>query len=396
MTVYGATPTGFSRKPFDAILASIKSRARALIGAELELDDKDPYGAIVHAASEQIDLVWQALEPAYYGFDPLNAEDFLMFALGSMSGLEQLPPTYGICDSCSVTLEANKTFLPGKMIASVDGNAANRWANRDTVSSTTAGVYTGIVFLSESTGALYAAPAGSLTVIAQRVGGWTAITNVTDAVPGNDAESVDDFRVRREESLAIQGSASPGGVQADVAAVEGVIQVKVYENATELPTTIPPHSLHVIVWDGLVPLANNNEIAQAIHDSKAGGISTVGIATVGSAVGIAIDGNGNNVEIAFDRATVTSLYCEVTVLAPNGTSEAAVKAAIQAKVPQVIGGKLIFLSVNASPLTVDGVTEVPVFKLDVVDPPLNISANITPAAEEILVLDSSNITVTVI
>src|SRR5690606_32312476 len=89
MTDYGATSTGFNRKPFSVILSDIKARTRGLVGEQLTLDDKDPFGAIVHSASEEIDLAWQALELAYYGFDAKNAEDFLLFALGSMTGLTQ-------------------------------------------------------------------------------------------------------------------------------------------------------------------------------------------------------------------------------------------------------------------------------------------------------------------
>jgi len=392
MTVYGATSTGYRRKPFAEILSSVKARARALVGAQLELDDKDPFGAIVHAACEQIDEVWQAEEAAYYGYDPDNAEDFLMFALCGLTGISQLPPTKGVCTSCTLGLEANKSFAAGQLVASVTDSPANRWVNRDAITSTTAGVYTGVVFISEGTGSLFAAPAGSLAVIAQRVSGWLSITNASDAVAGNDAESVDDCRVRRNESLAIQGSASVTGIQSDVAAVPGVIQVKVYENATEhATTTLPAHSCRVIVWDGVVPQANGNAIAQAIQDSKSAGISSIGILS-----GVAIDGSGVTSVVAFDRSAIVQLYCEVTVQAPIGVSVSAVKAAIQAKVPGKIGELLILLSARASALAVDGVIDVPVFTLDTVYPPLNSLVNIQAGAEQILYLDSANITVTVL
>jgi uncharacterized phage protein gp47/JayE len=251
MTTYGASDAGFLRKPYAVILDEIKSRVRALMGAQLTLDDKDPFGAIIHATAEQLDQIWQLLEIAYYGFDGDNAEDFLLFALGSLSAVSRLPASVGVCDSVTVNLDANKTFAAGSLIAHVSGDAANRWVNRDEIVSTTAGNYTGNVFESESTGAAYTAPAASLTVIAQRVGGWNSVTNVSDAIPGKDAESPGEFRVRRNESLAIAGSASTNGIRSDVAAVNGVVQVVVYENDTDATVgVLPPHSIHVVVYDG--------------------------------------------------------------------------------------------------------------------------------------------------
>jgi uncharacterized phage protein gp47/JayE len=391
MPTYGATSTGFARKTYAAILDSIKARTRALVGAQLTLDDRDPFGAIIHATAEELDLAWQGLEVAYNAFDPLNAEDFNLFALGSLTGVEQLAAQKGECPNCTVNLDAGKTFAPGTLVAHAEGNPANRWVNRDAIISTTAGDYADITFVSEGAGSLYAAPSGSLTVIAQRVSGWNSITNLEDARSGKDAESADDFRIRREESLAIQGSASTSGIRADVAAVEGVIQVRCYENNTDFTVGgLPPHSCRVVVWDGSPAQASNDEIAQAIFDSKAAGITAYG-----SLSGNATDANGATVSVTFDRAAVVQLYCEVTVTAPGGASVSAVKSAIQAKVPTTVGATLVFISAKAAALSVAGVTDVPTFKLDTIDPPANTSANLVPTATQIYLLDNSNIDVTV-
>lgn len=392
MPTYGASDAGFLRKPYAVILDEMKARVRALIGVQLTLDDKDPFGAIVHATAEQLDQLWQLLEVAYYGFDVENAEDFLLFALGSLTGLPRLPAVVGVCNSVTVTLDANRTFAAGALVAHVSGDATNRWVNRDEIVSVAAGTYTGNVFQSESAGAAFAAPAGSLTVIAQRVSGWTAVTNVADAVPGSDAESPGDFRVRFAESNAISGSASTNGIRSDVAAVDGVVQCVVYENDTDFAIgSLPAHSVHVVVYDGVIPAASDTEIAQAIQNSKAGGVTAYGTTDSGAA----IDGNGDPVTINFDRALITELYCNVTVVAPNGVSEDLVKAAIQSVVPTSIGVAMNFLRAKSSPLGVASVDDVSAFTLDTHAAPDNDSTNLTPAATEIYNLDSANINVTV-
>jgi hypothetical protein len=137
--------------------------------------------------------------------------------------------------------------------------------------------------------------------------------------------------------------------------------------------------------------ASDTEIAQAIQQSKAGGVTSYG--TTDS--GIAIDGNGDPVTINFDRATITELYCNVTVLAPNGVSTDLVKSAIQAIVPTKTGATLNFLKAKSSPLGVDSVEDVTSFTLDTHAAPDNDSANLTPAATEIYNLDSANINVVV-
>jgi uncharacterized phage protein gp47/JayE len=387
---YGITATGFNRKPFAAILADMKTRTRSYVGALLTLDDKDPFGAILNSVAEEIDQVWQGLEPCYYSYDPLNAEDFLLFALGDLTGVTQNPAEKGEVQ-LTLGLEASKTYAAGELVAHVNGDAANRWVNRSVVTSTTAGDYAGIWFDSEGAGSYFAAPAGSLTVIAERKTGWLTVNNPADASPGVDAESADDFRIRRDESVGIQGSASASGIRADVAAVEGVIQVRVYENNTDATVgVLPPHSYRVVVWDGVIPQASDDEIAQAIIDSGAAGIYSYGVLS-----GNAIDANGDVVVVNFDRATVVPLYCEVTVTATGGADTAAIKAAIQAKVPTTIGSPLVFIAAKAAALAVTGVTDVPVFKLDIIDPPVNTSANLTPTNTEIYNLDTAEIAVTV-
>jgi uncharacterized phage protein gp47/JayE len=387
---YGVTTEGYSRKPFAKILEGIQSRTRGYVGAKLALDDKDPVGALAHAAADELDRLEQGIEAGYYSFDVDNAVDFLLFALGSLTGTPRLAARKGTV-LCTVNLDASKTFAAGTMVGHVDGDATNRWVNVLEVVSTTAGNYTNVQFESELAGSAAVAPAASLTVIAQRVAGWNSITNPADATAGKDAETAAEFRVRREQFVAQAGNGTAAAVRAAVANLEGVIDVKVYENDTDATVgALPPHSLQVVVWDGELLEASDDSIAQAILDSKPGGITAIGALD-----GIAIDLNGNEKTIDFDRVTIVPLYCEITVTAPLGASADAIKAAIQAVVPQRGGDSVVFLAAKSAALSVAGVTDVTVFKLDTVDPAVNTSANITSDETEIFDLDSADIDVTI-
>jgi uncharacterized phage protein gp47/JayE len=390
MTTYGITDEGFERKPHAVILQEIKDNTRLYCSEpELTLDDKDPIGALAHTDADMFDRLWKLAELCYYGTDIQNAEGFSLFALGTLIDLARAPARKGVMKYATCNFDAGKTFAIGDLVASVQGNDANRWVNAEAVTTTTSGDYP-VLFESEGTGSDYTALAGTLTVIAQRKTGWNSITNATDAVAGKDAETEDEFRISHQLAVASQGNATPNAIKREVSKVDGVIDVIVYENDTDATVGgLPPHSIQVIVWDGAAEDADDDEIATAIL-KKAGGIESYGTTDSGQGT----DANGNTRTVLFDRSEVIDLYCEIECTAPNGADEDAIKAALQGKLPTRTGDTVIVFAVRAAALIVAGVTDVPVFKLDTIFPPVNTSSNIAPSSTQRFQLDSSNITVT--
>lgn len=388
-TIYGETETGFRRKTFDEIGAHIREKMRKRIDTRLALDSLDWVGNTVDVFSDELDLGWQALEVARNGFDPANAEGALMVALAALTGTRRNDPTTGLC-ACTLELEADKTFAAETMIGHVRGDPTNRWVNRDEVVSTTAGSYTGIIFKTESAGAKPAL-AGTLTAIAASLTGWLSITNPADATPGKDLEAIDDLRVRREEDLETQASGSAGGIKSDVLDVAGVLAAKVLINDTEFDTVdLTKHSIRVIIWDGLTLEADNDELAQAILDSKGAATRTVGVSS-----GTAIDANGDPTTVYFDRATQIPLYVagelEVVAGADHAAVTTAAKLAIIAGGPSTNGERAVFEKIKSTNFTVGGVTDVLDFAIGIAPAPTG-TVNIEAAIDEIIIIDSANIT----
>jgi uncharacterized phage protein gp47/JayE len=391
VTDYGETPTGFRRKTFPEIQSSIKEKLRKRIDTRLTLDDLDWVGNSVDVFSDELDLAWQALEVTRNGFDPANAEGALMIALAALTGTKQRQPTFGLAPVV-LGLAANKSFPPGELAAHVLGDPENRWLNRDLVESGLAGSYPA-TFRAETAGKKLAI-ANTLVVIAATKSGWLSITNPTDATPGEDLESVDDLRVRREEDLETQASGSAGGIRADVLDVPGVISANVLINDTEEDVGgLPKHSIRVIVWDGLTEEAADDELAQAILDSK--GAAT---RTVGASQGTATDANGDPTTINFDRATQVPIYVEgeleVVAGADAPAVTAAAKLAIIAGGPTEVGQRAVFERIKSRSFAVDGVTDVLDFTLGTVSSPTG-TDNIEAAIDQILIIDSSNISLTI-
>jgi hypothetical protein len=191
------------------------------------------------------------------------------------------------------------------------------------VVSTSAGTYYGLYQATVPGPVL--ANAGQLTQIVTTVSGFTALTNLDGCLLGTNVESDSALNVRRGQEIASTGNDT---VDATVAALllipvignpaeQAVTQAFVYENDTDAtatgtippncPAGVPPHAMYVVVYDGVSPLATNNQIAQAIWNNKPSGIPTYG-----GTQGTAQDSQGNSRVVNFDRATVTPIYISLT------------------------------------------------------------------------------------
>lgn len=383
----GLTTTGFQRKILDEILSELADDERGRISAQLDVSERTSIGNINAIFSDHHSQVWEALEELVYQFDPLNATDGRLVSLALLNGVERRGATSGLV-TATVGLEAGQSFAAGDLVAHVIDEPDNRWVSRDDVASTSAGNYS-VVFESEDPGAGAVAAAGTLTVIAQPVTGWNTITNAEDATPGSDEESIEDLRARREASLSLAGSATVDAIRADVLAVEGVLQVLVEENTTDATVgALPPHSFRVVVWDGDPGAADDDEIAQAIHNTR-----PAGIAAVGAESGTAVQTDGATVTIAFERAVGVDIYIDVGVVSELGVSGDAVTAAILAAAPTRLGEDVIVNRIGAAAFSVAGVDDTDFVEVGTAPSPAGTS-NISITNTQIALFDSSRITVT--
>lgn len=148
-----------------------------------------------------------------------------------------------------------------------------------------------------------AAPRNQLTVIATPINGLDRVVNPQVAIPGRDLEEDPEYRLRRDESLSIQGNASVEAIRAKVRNLEGVQDAFVFENDT-LATNIqgvPGKSFEVVVSGG-----EDLDIANAIWLAKGAGIRPHGSIPV-----TIIDSQGEDREIRFTRPTPVPIFVSV-------------------------------------------------------------------------------------
>lgn len=357
------TATGFEPQTQAEILQALIDELRTVISPKLDLSERSVLGNIINIIAPKFASLEELLSEAYSAFDPDAASDDRFVALCLLSGIERHGATEGLA-SVTLTLQASKSYAAGDLVAHVQDEPDNRWENRDAVASTTAGSYAA-VFISQTAASTARAPAGTLTVIADPVDGWDAITNASDATPGTDIEAIEALRVRREQGVAASASRTRGGIRAAIVDLDGVLSCEVFENTTNVTDVngIPPHSIRVSVYDGSPAAADDDEIAQAIFDRKAEGIGSDGAES-----GVAQDDTLGPVTIAFTRAAESAVTIAVNVESEDGVSVADVKAAIIAAFPGaglgIVGEAVVFNKLSSAVFDVPGLDDWATFTIN--------------------------------
>jgi uncharacterized phage protein gp47/JayE len=378
------TTEGFERPLQDDIAASIAADQRGTISAQLDVSESTVIGNVNNIVADRLALAYEALEEAVVMLDPDNATGERLVSLSLLTGTERRGPQPGSV-TVTCTLAASTVFDAEELVVHAINEPANRWHNRDVVETTTAGDYD-ITFLSEVAGSDAVAAAGTLTVIASPVDGFSAATNDEDATPGRDIEDIEDLRARREEELSLGGATTVDAIRAEVLQVEGVIEVLVEENITDVAVgDLTPHSIRVVVWDGDPGAVANNDLAQAI-------VPPAGIATVGSESGVHVRSDGSTTTRNFERAEAVDIYVSADIESASGVLAEDVKDAIVAAMPTLIGGDVKYNRISAA-VFIDGVDDFVSLTIGTSPSPVGTS-NIVISNTQIAQIDRTNIVLT--
>lgn len=156
--------------------------------------------------------------------------------------------------------------------------------------STISNVYQGVEATATDVGRIVA-NAYSLTSIQSPVNGWLEVYNPFDANLGQNDQTDEELRTSYKERFDFGGAATINAMLANIYALDGVKYVSLRQNTSGESSTIPANSFAVTVLGG-----RRDDIAQAIFDH-----SPLGILSFGSEVGNAVDINGNNYAVSFNR-----------------------------------------------------------------------------------------------
>lgn len=215
--------TGIVAPAESAILAGRIADLNAAFGGDLNPSLVTPQGQIAQSDTAIIGACNDAFLEIANGFDPALNSGRFQDAVNRIYFLERIPAaaTVVTCDCAGL----DGTFIP--VNAQAADNAGNRYLA--TESGTITGGSVSLTFACSETGPTICL-AGSLTTIYQAIPGWDTITNATDGVVGNDAESTAAFETRRQQSVALNATGQTGAILGAVLAVPGVLDGYALEN----------------------------------------------------------------------------------------------------------------------------------------------------------------------
>jgi len=297
----GVDSTGFVSKTVLEIQDEINVAIRAAISPTLNLSATSLLGQYVGTTSSQVAQTWEAAQDIYAGSDIDQATGDRLTALCRLTGTNRNPSTYSTV-LMTITLAAG-TYAAGTLVVHVVGDATLRFAN-DSEIVTAGATLTGQAFTAEDIGPIRA-PAGTLTVIADPVVGFSSPTNPAEAVLGLDEETDYALRLRQKTELARRGSHTVDAIRVDIMNADiDVTSCSILENDTDATVDgIPPHSFEPLILGG-----TTQDIVDALFEAKPAGIRSYGTTT-----GTATDAQGNTHTIGFTRPTEVPIFVDLTV-----------------------------------------------------------------------------------
>lgn len=443
MSSFGVVPAGFRLKTREEIKEAIEEKQRATISPGANQSATGAIGRMNAPTLDELAELWEVAEDLYNANDPDAATgEALDMICRQSAGLTRLGATKA---TATLTVTGTPTtVLPAGRVVSVDGNASAKFATLEevTIASLTAWasttgytlgqvrtnagrVYVCITagtsagsggpsttadditdgsvhwrYLGEGAGAvdveveaqtegLLAVASGTLTEIDTPVSGWDSAINILDATPGTDRETDSALRARRELVLQAAGSSTTDAIRADVLRVSGVTECVVFENYTDVTDGdgVPPHAIEVVARGG-----EDNDIAQAIWNNRAGGIRAYG-----SSSGDAVDALGETRTVEFSRPSLVDVYLVVDVKIDASKfpsdGDAQIKAALVAYGDALaIGADVISSAQYAAIFSVSGVVDVVAVKQGTAPAPSS-TTTLTIDSREVADFDSSRITV---
>lgn len=298
--------TGLVTRTQAEILEEIEADQRAEISEELDQSTSSPLGQLNLLFARAVALLEEAAATLYAAQDPDGASGDALDRVSAITGTIREAATASrltvVCD-----LDAG-SYAAGTLRAAPDGRPDEIFSNAEDVVSV--GGDTDVVFEADDTGPILVA--ANTLVIASAVTGWNGITSNEAATPGEDVETDEALRLRRQEEVERPGSSSARGIAADLSAnITEIESVTVVENDTDATVdSIPPHAIEVIVY-GPDPATSEDDdaVAAQILASKAAGIGTYGTTSV-----TVVDSEGQSRIVKFTRPADVAVDCALTLV----------------------------------------------------------------------------------
>lgn len=297
------------------VRAAVLQYWQAAFDNRLNPDMATPQGQIITSETAIIQDKNNQLLHLAQQFDPANAEGRFQDALAAIYFIERQPARATVvrCECmglAGVLIPGADTSLAPALVRDAAGN---EFVCQTTGVIPASGVIT-LPFAATEPGPLEV-EANSVTTIVTVIAGWDTVTNPETGAVGQSLESRRAFEARRYASVALNSRSMLASVYAEVANLDGVLDVLARQNRGDTPKAeggivMGPHSIYISVLGG-----GDADIAAALYNSVSGGCDYNGNTSVTH-----VDPVTGAVEIVrFERPAELAFSIDVTLRATATT-----------------------------------------------------------------------------
>lgn len=303
MAIAELTTEGLKIPAGQETLIDLQTIFKTVFGSDFDISINSVGGILISIIAEREAMIFELINSVFFSAYPDHAESMSLDNASSYTAISRFNAQKSrVLQMKLITTSLSPVFIP----ANTKFKQSTTNVQFQTILDTTIPANSFVVIEVESveTGA-FSASVGSIDTIVSIINGLDSVTNLTEALVGRNIETDAELRRRREASLVV----SKGGViDAIINRIQNEVQNITYVSGIENDTNVVvnglgPHSILITAMGG-----TDNDIAQKINDTKAGGIGTNGSTSV-----TIIDANGNNKIIRFNRITSLSIYLIVNV-----------------------------------------------------------------------------------
>lgn len=294
---FGISEFGFNRKTFDDLIQEAENRAKNLYGTNIQLSENSFFGLLLQCYIFFQDTLWQELENTYNAAYIDTATGIQLDNIVKYTNIQRK-------QAVKATGEVTFTGTNGTVIPIGTLVSTGEIQFETTVEGTITGGSVTVGIIASELGESSNVNANTITTIVNPIAGVTSVDNALATTGGQDEETDEELRDRYYNTLATGGKSTLDAIRADVLQVSGVRICTIVENTEDIVVGgLPPHSFECIVDGG-----DDNDVAQAILDSKPAGIDTHGDITENVQ-----DDSGTTREIKFSRPVQVDIWVNITI-----------------------------------------------------------------------------------
>lgn len=232
------TNFGFTPRTAEESLTLWQDAFVTLFGSDVNLDPQSINGQLIEQLS-QVDINNQSTTLLLFSslYNPDQASSIWLDAICALTGIQRLTASSTIV-TCQITGVVG-TVIPAE--SQISNNTGDIFQLLTEVTIDGTGNATGI-FSSLETGSI-PANADTVNIIISNLQGWESVNNSSAGVLGSNVENDNELRSRRSIYLSSQGSASINSIQTALLNAEDVTDAKVIENKKPATTVVDGISL---------------------------------------------------------------------------------------------------------------------------------------------------------